>query len=83
MLVSLCTLPNHFYKQWKNRYTEGSVFHSAAPGVYPIYYTYTRLEYKYTEGSVFHPAAPGLHPTYDYETFLGGALLLPRKIFQV
>jgi len=41
-----------------------------------------RLEYKYTEDSVYHPAAPGLHPKYDYETFLGGVLLMPRKIYQ-
>jgi xylosylprotein 4-beta-galactosyltransferase len=40
-----------------------------------------RLEYKYTEDTVYHVSAPGLHPNYDYETFLGGVLLMARKTF--
>ncbi|CAG0887501.1 unnamed protein product [Darwinula stevensoni] len=40
-----------------------------------------QLSYEYPKGGPMHLAAPGLHPKYDYETFIGGILLITVNDF--
>jgi len=39
------------------------------------------LLYKYPESGPLHLSGPGLHPKYDYPTFIGGILLISRKMY--
>ena len=39
------------------------------------------LLYKYPESGPLHLSGPGLHPKYDYPTFIGGILLITRKMY--
>jgi len=39
------------------------------------------LIYKYPEKGPLHISSPGLHPKYDYPTFIGGILLISRKMY--
>ena len=41
-----------------------------------------QLQYKYPESGPLHISAPGLHPKYNYPTFIGGILLISRKMYK-
>lgn len=40
------------------------------------------LNYSFPVQGVFHVAAPNLHPKYNYDTFVGGILLVNKKHFR-
>jgi xylosylprotein 4-beta-galactosyltransferase len=37
------------------------------------------LNYSYPNDGPFHVSCPGLHPQYNYETFIGGILILTKQ----
>lgn len=41
-----------------------------------------QLSYDFPSNGLFHVAAPGLHPLYSYKTFVGGILLVSKRVFK-
>jgi xylosylprotein 4-beta-galactosyltransferase len=40
------------------------------------------FSYDFPSNGLFHVAAPGLHPLYSYKTFVGGILLVSKRVFK-
>ena len=41
-----------------------------------------KLIYSFPDKGPLHISSPGLHPKYDYPTFIGGILLISRKMYK-